>query len=122
MDGGRKMIFELIGAALGGLFGAFIVFNLISYVLNVVTKFKMTMSKNINITLALSIVFVLGWGEFWGLSPDQSIIRYVPFILIMYFYDRRKISTKECPHCQEKIKVNATKCKHCQSELYEKIS
>jgi hypothetical protein len=111
------MILEIIGMIIGALVAGFIVFSLFSYAIDLITRYKLSIRKNLNITLFLSIVFALIWGEFWGLTPDQSIIRYIPALIIMYFYDRRRRLSKKCPNCKERIKLDAQKCRHCHSEL-----
>lgn len=109
------MILEIFGMILGALLAGYIVFSLFSFTLAVITKYKWSIKKNLNFSLVLSIIFFLAWGEFWGLTPDQSIIRYIPGTILIYFYDRRRRLTKKCPQCQEKIKLDAQKCKHCQT-------
>ncbi|PLR84672.1 hypothetical protein CVD25_01155 [Bacillus canaveralius] len=111
------MIFELIGMLLGALVGGYIVFSVIAIGLDAITRYRLKITTSLNWTLALSIIFALFWGSFWGLSPDRSIIQYVPGLIIIYLFERRRRLTQKCPHCKERIKADATRCRHCQSSL-----
>ncbi|MBS4200266.1 hypothetical protein KHA93_11555 [Bacillus sp. FJAT-49732] len=116
------MILELIGIILGSLVGAYIVFSIIILAVGGITRYRWSFNKILNITLTFTIIFAIFWGDYWGLSPDQTIIRYVPAIIVIYLFERRRLLTMKCPQCKERIKTNATKCKHCQSILFEQTS
>jgi len=113
------LILQWFGFILGLLLFGFVLFNSTHFVFGILTKYRLSFNKTLNISLAVSIIIALGWGEFWGLSPDQSITRYVPAILIMFFYKRNKLFHQKCPLCKEKIKTDAEKCKHCHATLFE---
>lgn len=110
------MILETVGSIIGSLVAAWIVFSLFSFFLATITRYRWSINKNLNFSLGLSIIFALFWGDFWGLTPDQSILLYVPAIIVIYFIDRRLKLSKKCPNCKERIKVDAEKCKHCHTE------
>ena len=107
---------EFVGSILGGLFFGYALFSLISVFINIITKYKINIKKNLNISLLLSIIVVFIWGMIWNMTIGE-IFTLIPFVILIYLYDRRTRLKRSCPQCKESIRYDALKCKHCQSEM-----
>jgi hypothetical protein len=112
------MFWDITGGLIGSFIYAGVVYNVISLLINIATKYKMKRRKNIVISLIVSLVITAILTELiysWGMV----LTGHIPALIILFLYDFFKVNYQKCPHCAEKIKADALKCKHCHSNIGE---
>lgn len=107
-------IIDILGYSLGGFFVSFIISRIVNGFIGLVIFEK---TKAATITFIISFIIIMMASSLMPIGFLNGLIVYIPFLLLLYFYDLYSAKKKICPQCNHKNPFYASVCNECGNEL-----
>ncbi|MCG8400005.1 MAG: hypothetical protein MJA84_00240 [Firmicutes bacterium] len=103
---------ELFWGLLGGFFGAYLCYFLISFFFGKFTKWDQGKIFKISLGITTVLLFTVSTHT-W----TEKLLFYSPPIVNIFIMEYLATSKKKCPHCGGKNKKTITTCVHCGKNM-----